>query len=249
MNQTNTPQTVGFPLDTIGKCQEKLYFPTDEFDAFGGWELRFGIYSTAGGGAARIGEFTLTRTVEAGQATLALAFNKLHTNGRQFIDATMTLGDDAISTPTSWEFRAIQRMPNGTVIPDLRITKRFRVEDGQIRETRILPGARRDTTAYPIDGPYTLSWTLFDAITRMPREAFEPQRFTLIDHFDQIKSGQVVSYRSTSKLDSGGKTHELTAYDQVGRGILPTVWYCDTQGRPIAVVAGIETFLLEPAEA
>ena len=43
-------------------------------------------------------------------------------------------------------------------------------------------------------GPITINWLLFEAVGRLPHEAFPPLRFTLVDNFDQLKPGHWLDY-------------------------------------------------------
>ena len=114
---------------------------------------------------------------------------------------------------------------------------------------------------------------LLDAVQRLPRAAFEPKRFTLLDDFDVVKANQTLAYRKTVEVLLGGrrvqKQHweklekgrirktswgregdrpvRLHAYEHLGDAIVPEVYYVDDQGRLLFMVAGIEAYVWEAA--
>ncbi len=93
--------------------------------------------------------------------------------------------------------------------------------------------------------PFALSWLLFDAVQKLPREKFEPINFTLIDHFDQIKPDNQISFHGSNVIDIPKKEKlKLHVYDQLGNGIVPIVYYVDDFGRLLFVVSGIEVYIL-----
>jgi hypothetical protein len=100
-----------------------------------------------------------------------------------------------------------------------------------------------------ITGDYTLGWALFDAVGRLPAEQAPPLRFTLIDHFDQVKPGHVLSFRTAADVTIRDRTLRLHAFDQVGTGVVPWVWWVDRQGCLLAAVSGLESYLLESSAA
>ena len=97
----------------------------------------------------------------------------------------------------------------------------------------------------PAPGAYAVNWALFEAVGRLPREEFEPLRFTMLDHFDQLKPGQVLSYRETADVSLGGRSVRLHAYDHLGEGIVPWIYWVDDEGRLLFAVSGLEAYLLD----
>ena len=96
-----------------------------------------------------------------------------------------------------------------------------------------------------IKQPVALSWLLFDAVQRLPRKKFTPVNFTLIDHFDQVKRNNIISFYNTIEVDLPvGESIKLHSYKQFGKGILPVVYYVDDAGRLLFVISGIETYII-----
>jgi len=230
-----------FPLNTIGPAVDKILLSDAAFDPTGNWTHGYGVYSTPRG-AARVGELRLQRRAGPGQrVTLDFQYEKTHTGGKQQIAAKIHFpAKSPLSAPAEWSFQAHVLDNAGRVIESTRIRKSIAVADGTL-VVNDPTGAKRT----PLDGEYALSWALFDAVGRLPSQAFAPLCFTLIDHFDQVKPGHSLSYRTKTEATIRGAKHRLRAYDQLGRGVVPWVWWVDTPGRVVAAVSGIEVYVLE----
>jgi hypothetical protein len=169
-----------------------------------------------------------------------MQYQKSLSGGRQTISAKIHLAADSpLSTPEDWSFVARVLDTEGRLIDNTQIKKSIHMRDGVLT---IDDASGQKTT--PIRGDYTLNWALFDAVQRQPAEAFEPIRFTLIDHFDQVKPNHTLSFRTSTDVTIHGKAQTLRAYDQLGEGIVPWVWWVDRQGRLLAAVSGLEIYLL-----
>jgi len=57
----------------------------------------------------------------------------------------------------------------------------------------------------------------------------------------QLEKGRI---RKTYMAKEGGRDVRLHAYSQVGRGIVPWVYWVDEQGRLLFIVAGLEGYVL-----
>lgn len=230
-----------FPLNTIGAGVDRIAVPVGPFDAAGSWQHRYGVYSIAGR-ASRVGELRLTRSVKtSGRILLDMLHEKMHSGGQQMISAKIHVAtDNPLATPEHWSFQARVLDAQGQTIDNTRIKKSIRVKDGTLIVGEAI-GEKRLSLA----GPYTLNWALFDAVQRLPAEASAPTEFTLIDHFDQVKPNHRLSFRSSTDVTIGGRSQRLYAYDQVGEGIVPWVWWVDSHGRLLAAVSGLEAYLLE----
>jgi len=230
-----------FPLDTIGRLVDRIALPEEAFDASGSWQSRFGVYSTVGNGS-RVGQLSLQRVVKpGGRVLLDMKYEKTHLGGRQQITAKIHLpAHSRLSTPSDWSFRAHVLDASGRVFENTRIKKSVVVNSG----TMTVHDAS-GSTEIPLQGEYALNWALFDAVGRLPAERMTRARFTLIDHFDQVKPDHVLSFRTTTDVTIGGRARRLHAYDQLGRGIVPWVWWVDEDGRLLAAVSGLETYLRE----
>jgi len=242
MNDKNTNVPADFPLNTIGAAVNQMAMPEGPFDPAGSWQQRYGVYSVAGR-ISRVGELRLDRQVKAsGRVLLDMQYQKSLSGGRQTISAKIHLAADSpLSTPDDWSFVARVLDTEGRLIDNTQIKKSIRMQDGVLT----IDDATGQNTVR-ITGHYTLNWALFDAIGRLPAGAFEPIHFTLIDHFDQVKPNHTLLFRTSTDVTIRGKPQTLRAYDQLGEGIVPWVWWLDQHGRLLAAVSGLEVYLLEP---
>jgi hypothetical protein len=242
MSDTTTNVPADFPLNTIGAAVNQIAVPEGPFNPAGSWQQRYGVYSVAGR-LSRVGELRLDRQVKAnGRVLLDMQYQKSLSGGRQTISAKIHLpADSTLSTPENWSFVARVLDAEGRLIDNAQIKKSIRVQNGILT---IDDASGQKTT--PITGDYTLNWAVFDAIGRLPAEPFDPIRFTLIDHFDQVKPNHTMSFRTSTDVTIRGKPQTLRAYDQLGEGIVPCVWWADRHGRLLAAVSGLEVYLLEP---
>ncbi len=231
-----------FPLNTLGPVLRSFSPPAGPFDAAGSWEQNYAVYTMAGA-PGRMASLRLRRTVGPGDAvTLDVRYEKAHIGGSQQTVGTLHLrGGDRLSTPSSWSFRSatfdVQRRPiEHTALKRSAVARDGRIEIRDAGQTRRLA----------VSGPFTLSWALLDAVGRLPGKKTEPARFTLIDHFDQLKPRHTLQFRKTADVPvTGGKTLRLRAYDHLGEGIVPWVYWVDEAGRLLMAVSGLEGYVLE----
>ena len=246
-----------FPISTLGAYREKIVAPDGPFEPQGDWTQVFGIHST-GTGTSRVGTLSLKRRARPSGVSLTVRHEKLLTGStggrvggalgsRRILDAVLNLdaGKSPLSTPGQWSFRTRVLDEAGRAIPDAGLSRRAAVENGKLRVTT---GEDRTRTC-PLDGPYTVNWALFDAVGRLPRGRFEPIRFTLVDHFDQIKPGQTLVFRRALDASLAGRTVRLYGFDQTGRGVMPWTYWVDEKGRVVVALSGLETYMLESASS
>ncbi len=247
-----------FPISTLGSYRERIIAPAGPFDPSGSWTQVFGIHSI-GVGSSRVGTLVLNRRVGSdGRVSISVRHEKQLIGpagarkagpgkSRRVLEAVLQLRADEtpLSTPRQWSFRTQVFDEEGRVIPEAGLQRRTAVEGGTMRVTT---GSGPPRTL-PLDGQYTVNWALFDAVARLPREPFEPICFTLIDHLDQIKPQQKLTFRRMIDTPIAGETVRLYGFDQTGRGVMPWTYWVDRQGRALVVISGLETYMLESAPA
>ena len=216
------------------------------FDAKGHWQTTYGVYTLARL-AARVGKMRLTRKADVGGAAIALDYEKTAPGGfRQKVVARMTCRADALATPTAWTFESNVVDGKGKPLKNTSLKKSARVRGEWIE---ITDGGGKSSRRIALPGAYTINWAIFDVVQRLGREAFAPLRFTMIDHFDQVKPGQTLARRKTATVAVGGKPLRLHACEQSGRGIVPWVYWVDDRRRLLFAVAGLEAYVLEDGDA
>ncbi|MEW6358606.1 MAG: hypothetical protein AB1696_19885 [Planctomycetota bacterium] len=246
----------------------------DAFNPSGDWELTYGVYSLGSvrrGPGGRTGTLRLRRQADADGATLTANYEKPQSgNTMHKLTAELRCRADALSTPTQWTLQSAAADADGRAVPITNLKKSAQVKDGAIVLT---DGGRERRIQVP--SAYTTNWSIFDAVQRLPRKAFEPIRFTLIDNLDQPKPNHTLSFRKsddvllgekivqqpevaelekgritkTRRAKTGGRAVRLHAYDHLGEGIVPEVYWVDNQGRLLFMVAGLEAYILDTKPA
>ena len=238
-----------FTLDFLAGRLKGLKPPSGEFDPRGRWKLTYGVYTFAAitsgtTPGSRTGTLRMTREPRNGGSVVELDFEKLLVGGStQRVIARLVCRDDTLATPTKWacssEFfdRQKKAMPQSDLKKSATCTgDHVEIEDGKY------------TQVIEIDGPFTVNWALFEAVGRLPRGPFAPLEFTMLDHFDQVKRGQTLAFRKSLSIKLGDRDVRLHAFDQLGRGIVPWVYWVDDSGRLLAAVAGLEAYILDSFE-
>ena len=220
--------------------------PRARFDPQGAWQLAYGVYSAPRAHiCARVGRLRLQRQA-VGDDTFALrvTYEKtLPADYTQIVTAHLECRADALSTPVRWTWSTVTQSPEGEAVAATQLERAGEARAGEV--------TIRDAGAesrIPVAAAVALNWALFDAVQRLPREAVEPLRFTLIDHFDQIKPNQTLCFRQSAKVSLGGQRVRLYAYDQFGQGVVPWEYWVDDQGRLLFAIGGIEAYLVESSK-
>jgi len=259
-----------FPLAILAAALAKFQPPEGAFAPGGGWTQRYGLYTIGQRSLARVGAVVLRRSAPDGGPVLRVDYRKqfpgVHTG---VVEAEIRSGRGGEWAPRSWRVVYQAATPQGKALAGTRVEKSGRVV-GDAIEIRDATTTRR----IPRPEAFTLNWLLFDAVQRLPRAAFEPKRFTLLDDFDVVKANHTLSYRKTVEVLLGGRRVQkqrwetlekgrirraswgregdrpvrLHAYDHLGDGIVPEVYYVDDAGRLLFVVAGIEAYVWEAVQ-
>jgi len=237
-----------YPLRSLAPVLRKFQPPAGPFDPAGSWQQTYGVYTLAGRAPAarRVGVLRLRRSVGDQQdVALKVEYTKKLTGGSQQVTGKLhsRLGS-TLSAPLRWSFESKLLNAAGKVIPRTRMSRSAVFKGGAVT----IKDAKQ-TKTIPIAGAYTVNWSLFDAIQRLPGEKARPLELTLIDHFDEPKYNQRLSFRK--KMDvtvAGGKTVHTLAFDQLGEGNVPWVYWLDERGRLLFIVAGLEAYALEASK-
>jgi len=240
------PMPEHFPLDSLGPLLARYKPPGGQFAPAAAWTQTYGVYTLAGrspaGGGRRVGRVELKRAVGSkGAAALHVRYDRSLTGGAHRTAGTIhTRADDTLNQPRTWTFQTQLLDAGGKPILHTRQSKTGTFADGVV-QIKDAAGTKR----HKVPGRCLMNWALFDTVQRLAGEKTEPIAFTLIDHFDQVKGGYTLSCRKTLGVAVGGRTIRLRAYDQLGRGNVPWVYWVDEQGRLLLIVAGLEAYMLE----
>lgn len=240
-----------FSLNIVAKHLENFRPPKGGFDPKDNWKLCYRVYTLAGrkpGSGHPAGSLWLKRKKHGSDSfILKVDYQKqLPGQWKQSVVAEIHCLSDTLSTPLKWTFDSeiighVEAFQN-TKLKKSGVFKNGKmvVEDGKYRREIMVPS------------PYTVNWALFDAVQRMSRAPGTESaavkkllKFTMFDHFDQVKEKQSLQYRKTAQVVVGTKPIELHAYEHLGEGIVPWIYWVDSKGRLLFVISGQEAYLLE----
>ena len=256
-----------FSLDMLAEHLAGFQTPQAEHDPAGDWQHVYRFYSLAGIGdfGGRHGTVRIERA-RCGTGRFAMHVECERKTPGQFatrLRADIIARDERLPTPLQWSWQSEIVNSEGKVLPDSHLERSAALKDGLVE----IAGRKQKSA---VREPAVINWLLFDAVGRLPQEQFSPLRFTLVDHFDQIKLGHTLKYvRSATVLlgqirprhlksddangnwqpapseQSEGRPVRLHVYHHFGEGILPWVYWVDDRGRPLIVVSGIEAYVID----
>lgn len=234
--------TEDFPLKGFNEALKKMPAPDEQFNPAGEWENTYELYSLAGRGNAN-GSVRLQRRKKGNGIMLQLEYRK-QTGGHPCLlaDAALEFDNDLPGTPRNWKLYSRTEQAPGRVMPETELRKQAKCSAQGMRiETA---RTRKDEK---VQGPFTISWALFEAVQRMPRkEGFSTDFFTLFDHFDQRKENHQIKYwKAADVAFPNGLTMKLHAFEQIGHGVLPIYYWVSDHGQLMAVISGIEGYMLK----
>ena len=246
MSDQMTQASDHFSLLVIPDVLKKFSPPKEPFDPNGSWENSYTAYSMPIKSCNHVGNLTIERSPIARQrALLNISYEKFVPGPiRQYTTAEMECSTDSLSPPLKWKFRTETRSLSGELVKYTQLEKLWEVKGGRIE---IVSG--KDRRCIQLPDTYTCNWALYDAVQRLPRQATKPLRFTLFDHFDQLKANHALSFRKAVVVELGGQPTRFYVYEQIGEGVIPLVYWTNDQGRLLFVVSGTEGYILKGKES
>lgn len=266
MPQTATQMTDHFPLAHFERALDGFQPPTEAFDPQGAWVNAYDVWECSQG-SRKIGVVRIERTpLEARRARLDVGFRKGAAGGVLRAEMSFECRTDTLATPIRWQAQTAVHDPQDAAIEDTRLS-----ETGEVGERALRVKVGGTVVQTPLPELFTVDWSLFDAVQRLPGEALEPLAFTLVDRLNQqMKPGQRLAFRSAPTIELGGKriwreekrtlergavyrpvsaregatVTRLRAYDQTGRGLVPIVYWVDERGRLLFVLSGLIGYVL-----
>jgi hypothetical protein len=256
-----------FGLDLLSSHLSGFQPPQGPHEPAGDWEFEYRMYSLAAisGVGGMVGSVRVGRKRRDGDRfTLDVDCRKMVHDGRCARLAGQVearLATLPVPLRWSWTGEILDAAPDAPPLAQLKHSAAL--EGGVVK----FSGSKR---TIPLAGPCTINWLLFEAVGRLPHEAFAPLDFTLIDDFDLPKPQHRLSYAATESLVlgqhrerqtkveeldkgrihttawgmTGGQTVRLHTYHRVGEGNVPWIYRVDPQGRLLFAVSGFEAYVL-----
>lgn len=239
------PQVYG--IAPVRERLSALTLPPTPFDPNGGWSQSYSIVAVENDAIA--GRLVLSR--QPGEtATLTVGWAKQSGPGSHWrLNGTIHSSNDPRSGPVDWTYR-LQRhggryADEGKAVAGTTIERSFTID----RKTLIAKGGLQSAKTL-IEQPLLLNWQLFDLSQRLLRHGTQVGPFTLIEQFEVSKPSQWLRYRGPADVDFADGKRALHAYEQLGVGVVPWVYWVDEKSsRLVAVVSGVEAYVWEKAAA
>ena len=244
-----TPEILSLPrsLAVLHDVLLTVQAPAGDFDPTGEWDHSYAVHTVipANNGKAvntpRQGSLRLRRAPKGkDRFTLTVDLSTSHALQHTYsVHAEVTCASDTLSSPREWTLTSATNDAEGKPLPDTEATRSGRVRDGKLVT---LAPARR---VVPAPKALTSSWSLFDALQRLPKDHAEALEFAMLEELDLLKTDQRLAYRQTAEATFAGGPVTLHGYEQLGRGILPYVYWLDDARRLLLAVGGMRAFVWE----
>ena len=234
-----------YSLRTI--CNNSLKdfsFPEGDFNPDGNWTSSYKVMTLTGQGWP-LGKLKIKRICkENGRINLVMHYQLFLKGGyRQDITGQIECVNNSLSSPAFWKFNSLILTPSKQPQPFTKQTKTAKISNGKMQ----IVSSGKKSIKIPNEN-YTTNWLLFDAVQRLPKDQTTPITFAMLDHFDQIKKDQKLTFRTNTVIKYKDKDHQLYAYQQVGTAVTPVVYWVNNQGRLLFVISGFEAYILENDE-
>jgi hypothetical protein len=219
--------------------------PQAAFEPRGDWSLSYDVHSLTGYWPP-VGKLQIHRqSVSDDTFDLCVNYTKiLQDDYRHIVVGRILCRSDELASPVEWSFDFSTVAADGTLVPNTALKQSAVCRNDRIEFTDSKGFVRR----VGIRTPFTINWALLEAVQRLPHLQFEPPQFTLLDQFDLPKPNQTVSYRTTAAVMLGKEETRLHAYDHIGEGIVPWVYWVSDAGRLLFAISGIEAYVLNSQE-
>lgn len=239
--------------------------PAGPFDPCGNWRLSYSVHMLRPDFVRR-GTLRLSRLVKAsGEIVLTVHVESTLTGQcREELRGEVYFNRDDLFTPCRWQYasRIVDSQGNALGMAGLSrsaVVKQDLVEFKDFKTVRRIPAPK----------PFTVNGCLFDVVQRRSIEAAKTD-FALFDHFENYKPEQSLTFRKSvsvllggseglaldpnseregQRAEPGDKEHgipvRLHAFDHIGIGEIPWVYWVDEKGLLLFAVSGIQAYVFE----
>jgi hypothetical protein len=232
------PLTVEFLRD-LGALKD-FAPPTERFEPNGAWTGAYRLWLVqqwSGGGSLRIRREPMDDRGVRLHVELAVAESA---GCLRRTRAVLDCASDALCTPKAWKLTSDSLDLDDKPIAGTALSETGTVADGRL-EVRF--GGRSRTAKLP--QPWTSNWSVFDAVQRLPAGRPKPLKFALLEEMDLLKPDQRLEFREEKQIELNGRTLRLRGYHQIGRGVLPWLYWVDESGRLLLAYSGVRAFLYD----
>lgn len=207
--------------------------PEGPFEPAGAWKLsyeRHVLIPEPGGKPAggRSGDLVIERSGQQFRIREAVAAGATTVT----TVADYQCADHQLLTPQRWSMDITW----DSKLPRVPVAGLAQKRSGRVEGEAIIFSATKERRR-PAPRNWTVDWLLFAVLPRLPFSAGTALEFDLFEEGELHKPDQKLVYAGEHNLELGGKKMQLHAFEQFGRGLLPTRWWLDAQHR-VVLAAG-----------
>lgn len=234
LNQVSTPRS---PFDAAGTWIHTY----DVFPVYGKLDVTGHAWSKRHKGTLRLRREATseggTRIHVFSEVTF-LDFGKLPTK-HQRTKATIRCLADALATPVEWQLQsaAVSRHDASP----MRFSE-FE-ESGKLRGEAVELSSGGRLRAFDVGDAVTSSWSLFEAVQRLPRGGSTELRFTMLEDLRLLRPQQRLVPESPAEVQFANGPETLYGFRQTGEGVLPIHYWLDEHGRLLLAIGNVRAYI------
>ena len=216
--------------------------PIAGFEPSGNWRQQYAMFLLDPGICIKSGDFLLERSSKSSQSfAMRVQLRSAGISGFSlFQHALLQCRTDTLATPVSWEFATkMSRRPG-----DKPYLLSGRHRSASVSNGSLVIRDNLRTSRIAINSPYSNEWTLLEAVQRLPGESMKTIHYTLIDEYDTPQPDHSLAFRTQAQVAAANGPLRLVGYYDIGRAVIPTVYWVDQHGRLIFVCTGLVAYVL-----
>lgn len=216
--------------------------PVAGFAAAGNWKQEYSMFLLDPMVSINSGAFSIERSLKGTQHfAMTVQMRTYGISGFSlFQHAVLQCRTDMLAAPVSWEFETkMARRPG-----DKPYLLSGRHRSAKVSDGYLMIRDKLRTSKTMIHGPYSNEWTLLEAVQRLPGQAMKKIHYTLIDEYDTPQPDHNLEFRTRAKISVANGPLHLVGYYDLGRAVIPTVYWVDQHGRLIFVCTGLVVYAL-----
>jgi hypothetical protein len=246
--QSAASVTEHFSLGMLARVMQGWTLSEAPFDPAGGWENQYTFYTLIHNNRRNpvygipAGSLRLKRTATRnGRFRLEFDYRKfLKDEWNHRIAGQMECAEDDLSTPLSWRYATEIAPPFDGTLKSLTFECEMRAGNRDLSFT-----TGRQVRRTPRPESYSCLWAMFEAVQRLPRDRNRQYLFTFFDRLHSARPAHLLRYRESVSVNG----QRLHGFEQLGEGILPSLFWTADNGRLALFSCGITGFVLSPTES
>jgi hypothetical protein len=162
-------------------------------------------------------------------------FNSKNNLGSQKIKTTIKCKNDELLTPLNWDLQCDVYDCYQNERPEAQLVEKAEFKDGVITRKIKGLGTQKIKTAKNL----TSNWLLFYALSALDQTHKNNLSFDMLDEMHFVRKKQKLQSIGRYPFIFKNRTLDLSGYQQIGEGIIPTTYWLDDDHRLIFVITGL----------